>query len=35
MHRHILTIFLKKFSVTRSNPLQIAPNQANLRDNKW
>ena len=31
----ILIFFKKKMIVTRGNPLQIAQNQANLRENIW
>ena len=30
-----IPFFLKKMMVTRGNPLQIAQNQANLRENTW
>ena len=33
--KYIYTIFLKKLTVTRGNALQIAQNQANLRENVW
>ena len=31
--KYIIIYFLKKVTVTRRNPLQIAQNQANLREN--
>ena len=30
-----IPFFFKKMMVTRGNPLQIAQNQANLRENTW
>ena len=30
-----INIFLKKLTVMRGNPFQIAQNQTNLRKNKW